>query len=533
MPTIAQLNQRHPGCDLERLADLRALYDGDELLEKRLSRFLIQREREKNERYALRKREWQYRNYLGPIIDFFASMLFTSRPILKAKRKGDTEPVTDPGKFYTGLREDCDRNGTDIDAFFKARVTDAMIEGRSWVRLQHVSDAGPEPSSLLDFEARKIGDSWLRQVNNADVYDWEVDDDGRLVWAIVHRLDARRTSIDGNRDSITETWEYLTQESVETFALTYDKKSPPAAEATVPSLGIKAHRYGAVPLLCFELPAALWVASRLNKAQTAHFRKLNAQSWSLSCTAYAMPVAKVEDADAFSKTAVGAGYGIVIGVNESWEWEAPPTAHFASLDTEIKAEKDEIFRVAHQMALGVENNAAAIGRSADSKAADIESTRVILTAFSRVTKETIERALDLMTRARGEEFIWSVEGLDDFAAVDVASLVETFGMVNDAGGIPSKTFNVAMKTRLAEALLRDADESTKATIRDEIEDNEPDPADMPTEEEKLHAMAAGLTGDPANGSKKPFGGRKPGGKESPFPPGRGNGSARPPPPPPK
>lgn len=527
MPTIATLNQRHPSCEPERIADLRALYEGDTLLATRVNRFLFQREREKSERYALRIREWQYRNYLGPIIDYFSSMLFTSRPILKAKKEGQDDPVTDTGDYYTGLREDCDRNGTDIDAFFKTTVTDAMVEGRAWVRLEHIPQAGEQVVSLKDFEDLQIGDSWLSAVSNADVYDWEIDETGGLVWAITHEKIARRVGLEDKRNAITETWHYLTPETVDTYSLTYDAAKPPTQETQVPKTGSVAHRYGAVPLVCLELPPALWVASRLNKAQVAHFRKLNAQAWSLSCTAYAMPVAKVKDPEAFATTMVGAGYGIVIGETESWEWEAPPSTHFAALDTEIKSEKDEIFRVAHQMALGVDNNAAAVGRSADSKAADIESTRVVLTAFSRVTKEAIERTLDLISRARGDSFEWSVEGLDDFAALDVVSLVETLDKVQTAGGIPSKTFNVQMKTRLAEALLRDADEATKAEIRKEIDDNEPDPADMPTEEEKLHAMAQGLTGMDAAG-KKPGGARPAGGAKPPGIAGGGNGGARPP-----
>lgn len=530
MPTYAQLNERHPGCDPERIADLRALYDGDRRLAKRIRGFLPQREREKPQRYELRIREWQYRNYVGPIIDFFASMLFVSRPILKAKREGDKDPLTDPGDYYTRLREDCDKNGTDIDAFFKARATDAMIDGVSWIRLHHASQP-PDGviESLKDYQELGVGDTWLSAVQHSDVLDWETDDAGRLLWAVVHSKDRRRESLAASRDTITETWDHLLPDRVDTYRIRYEEKNPPDPGSEVPLVAEAAHKYGAVPLVCIDLPAALHVASRLHKAQVAHLRKLNALAWSLSCTAYAMPVAKVADPEQFAQVVAGAGYGIIIGKDESWEWEAPPAAHFGALDTEIKAEKDEIFRVAHQMALGVENNAAAVGRSAESKAADVESTRVVLTAFSRVVKESIERVLDLVSRARGDQYSWSVEGLDDFAAVDVASLVETLGMVQTAGGIPSKTFNTQIKSRLAEALLRDADEKTKAEIRKEIEANEPDPAEQPTEEERLHALAAGLTGTPANG-QKPRGNRSGSGAKPPAPPGRGSGGNRPPPP---
>jgi len=108
VPTIEELNQRHPSCDRELTEDLDALYTGDKKLEERLNRFLPQREREKPERYVLRKKEAQYRNYLGPIIDYFTSMLFVSRPVLRAKADGAKEASADPGEYWSKFRDDCD-----------------------------------------------------------------------------------------------------------------------------------------------------------------------------------------------------------------------------------------------------------------------------------------------------------------------------------------------------------------------------------------------------------------------------------------
>jgi hypothetical protein len=524
MPTIAQLNQRHPCVDVERLKDLEALYDGDELMQARLHKFLPQREREKPQRYQLRKDEWHYRNYLGPIIDYFASMLFVSSPVISASDKSNKdEKLPDPGEYYTEIREDCDGNGCDIDAFFKDRLTDAMVGGCSWIRLKPRGDQSVEVKSMADFEAAKLGDSWLVAPDHLDVLDWDTDDTGRLTWAITHRRVTKRASIDASRNQVTETWEHLLPDRVDTYEITYEADKPPQGETEVPKKGSEAHRYGSVPIICLELPRALWVASRLRTPQLAHFRALNAQSWSLSCTAYAMPVAKVKDPEEFAKHLHGAGYGVVIGVEEDWGWEAPPTGHFAALDTEIKAHKDEIFRIAHQMALGVENNAAAVGRSAESKASDMESTRVALVAYSRIMKECIERVFDMLSRAHGDDYVWSVEGLDDFAALDVAGLVETLGMVQTAGGIPSRTFDVQMKTRLAESLLRDVDEATKATIREEIKENTPEPmTEVELEVERFKALNGVIGGGhPEPGKPGGDGAAGPGNKKPPAGPGAG------------
>jgi hypothetical protein len=157
------------------------------------------------------------------------------------------------------------------------------------------------------------------------------------------------------------------------------------------------------------------------------------------------------------------------------------------------------------MALGVENNAAAVGRSAESKASDAESTRVVLVAFSRIVKETIEYTLDLIAAARGESVRWSVEGLDDFAAMDIDAFLNQLALLKDkVGSIPSRTFAVQANQRLAESLLRDADEKTKAKIRQEIEAGTTDPAeDAKLERELTAEIFSKSAGETPNGAERP------------------------------
>jgi hypothetical protein len=496
MPTYAELHQHHPSLNHARLAELSALYEGGEKLERVYSTLLPQRERESARRYDTRLKEAQYRNYLGPIVDYFVSMLFVSKPVLKAKRPGE-ETTADAGEYWAALRNDCDRAGTDIDALFRETLTDAMVERTGWVRIHQPADGAPLPTDGAAFDARKLGDCWLEHLDCHGVIDWETGDDGRLLWALTHKTEARRLSIGASRDTIVETWDYLTPTAVETFRIQYTKETKPKATDEVASLGATPHTFGRVPLVCLDLPPALWVANRLRSPQLAHFRKVNAQAWSMSATCYAMRQYFVGNPEEFQKIVNGPGYEIVLHKDDKAEWDAPPSEHFSALDVEIKSEKDEIFRVAHQMALGVENNAAAVGRSADSKASDMESTRVALVAFSRQVKETIKVTLDLITRARGEDFEWSVEGLDDFAALDVDAFLGNLALLNEkVGKIPSKTFAIQANTRVAEALLRDLDEETKVLIREEIKAGTTDPAEDAMLEREAAAEMFGTEGSP-------------------------------------
>src|SRR5687767_14644094 len=379
MPTYAELNQRHPSWDGAEHERLCGLYEGGKRLERLYPALLPRRDREREQRYQLRLKEAQYRNYLGPIIDYFKSMLFASRPILKAKEGADTEPTTPPGDYWSAFREDCDGGGTDLDAFFGQVLIDAMVGRTGWLGISVPDDGGPTPVNVTEFEARKLGDVKLTPLCAADVFDWDEDESGRLAWAITHKREQRRVGIAGGRNRVVETWYYLEPNAVSTYQLTWDTDKPPGPDTEVPRMGAPVpNRLGLVPLVCLDLPPALWIANRLQSAQLAHFRKLNAQAWSLAATCYAMPVIKVEDPAEYVKQSSGAGYEIVLERGDDYTFEAPPADHFSALDNEIKAEKDEIFRVAHQMALGVENNAAAVGRSADSKASDNEITRVVL-----------------------------------------------------------------------------------------------------------------------------------------------------------
>ncbi len=509
MPTYAQLNQRHPSCDPDELRRLNALYKGGAEFKALLSEFLPQRNAEPEARYSLRCKEAHYRNYIGPIVDYFTSMLFSTRPVMGAK-DGKGTAVTEPDQFYASLQDDCDRNGRDVDALFKAQLTEAMVSRCAWVRVNAPDDGGAEPESLADFESRKLGQCWLSPVSHADVFDWERDDSGALEWIIIHKSESKRANVAAGRDSVVETWEVLYADRVDTYAIKYDRKKKPGPTQEVPLTDSRPHPFGRVPLVPIALPVGLHVASRLETPQVAHFRMSNAQTWGMSTTCYAQPVFNLMDRD--TPPTMGAGYGIFLGPEEKMDWAAPPSGHFSALAEEVKSQKDEIFRIAHQMALGVENNAAAVGRSGESKQQDALSTRVVLLAFSRIVKEAIEVCWDLISKQRGDDLVWSVEGLDDFAAADIMGMLDALEKVDKIGGVPSETFNAEMKSRIAEALLPDIPQKQKATIRKEIEEGVKKQAE---EESELAAM----TKDLQKMQLEPKPGQEPGAaKKPPFPP---------------
>lgn len=461
------------------MQDLEALYEGDKLFDARLNKFLPQWDAEPNDRYQLRRKLAFYRNYLGAIIDYFSALLFTSKPKPVAHNAKTKEVDAQPGDYYDEFREDCDGTGTDIDAFFKDRLTDAMVHRCSWFSVEQpvLSEGEAAPTDLATFEKKKLGDCWLRALSFDQVLDWETDGAGNLQMAVVFSESARRAGIGAGRAQITQTWEHYQGDRVDSYEISFPKDKPPVAETEVQLVRTRNHNFGRCPILAVDLPRALWAANRLRTPQLEHFRTSNAQGWSLKNSCFAMMIYNVGDPEEFQKATVGAGKGIVLGLDEKAGWEAPPDGHFDALDTNVSGQKDEIFRLAHQMALGVENNAAAIGRTAESKSEDAQSTRVILLAYARKVKEAIQRAYVLIERVRGQKLDWSVEGLDDFADADLIGLLDQMVKLDGIGKIPSITFWKELYKKLANGMLPDLDQATKGKVEQEIEDGTTDPAD--------------------------------------------------------
>jgi len=486
---LSLLDTKNPAYDREATLNLRALYKGGKLFRSRIGNFLLRRPVEPDEMWETRKKEAHYRNYIAPIINQFCAILFSSKPVVRLKEKDGQGLVAkrDMGpddEFYSDWREDCDGNGTDLEAFFKERLVDAMVEKTGYFLLEHAQpDEGEAvPEDKKGFRDAGLDAVRLRKVDSTEVYDWERDETGKLIWALVHSAETPRKTLGQSRDTVVETFQFYTDETVTTYRFSWSraKGRPNNAKYDVPQIGQPLpHRFGKVPLIELELQEDLWVGNLLESPQTAHFRVANAETWAISKICYAMPVLHV--LDDMKLPTMGNGYGLVMGVEESVDWMSPPTVPFDATNTTAATLKDEIFRIAQQMAMGVDNNAAAVGRSGDSKLADAGFMRVVLLAYSRKVKEVIERVYDLVSVQRGDEYKWSVEGFEDFDAADLAALMELMTELLVAGGITSKTFKLELQTRVAEAAMPDLDEAKKAQIKQELADGIDDEEAMSAE----------------------------------------------------
>jgi hypothetical protein len=195
-------------------------------------------------------------------------------------------------------------------------------------------------------------------------------------------------------------------------------------------------------------------------------------------TCYPTPVFNLEDKD--SPPVMSKGSGVMLGLAEKFGFMSPDVAPFDLISDRVASLKDEIYRVSNQMALGVNNNAAAMGRSGDSKQADAAATKVCLMAYADMVKDAIEEVMELVSDARGDlEVIFSVEGMDSFDLSDTQLLVSIAQPA--AGLVPSATFKTELACKVAAHVLPDLPRELQDKIRAEIEAQpEPTPTTPPS-----------------------------------------------------
>ena len=472
------LSRKHPLCDTDLFRQYDALYRGGKAFKGLLEQFLPVNPLEAPDTYALRKRQAAYRSYVGPIADFFAAQLFSSPFHVRAGVDGRTEA---PDLFYAELREDVDNAGTDMSTAMKARFLTALTKGVAWCVAELPDRQGVDPESLAEWNKRNLGRVRVLPLEPDDVLDWEVDSAGQLEWVITHSKQLRRDDPRQARTLVTETWKLYDAANVETFSIVYDPTKATLREKDlIPSQGAKPHGFLRVPVIEMRLPEGLWLLNRTAAAQVEHFQLSAAMSWAIKRTCYPVATFSTEEDDLPS---VCAGSIIKIGKDEKFDWVSPPATSFEVLAAQIYAQVLEIYRVAQQMAHGMNASAAALDRSGDSKAADNAATEICLTAYATHVREWIEDLLELVSDGRGDiDVKFSIEGMKEFNLDSKTGNVNNIKTALDIG-VPSKTLKKELYFGLVDLLIADASQATKDKIREELEADaaKPDPKPVPAQ----------------------------------------------------
>lgn len=461
-----QLRREHKDRDADALQRNRDLFAGGQVFGKNVARYLTKNEREPSEVYTRRCQvaRDEYVNYCGPIGNYFASWLMTAPPTFKS------DPA-DADAFYEQFKEDCDGDGTDLDHFLRQRFIDAIIDQRVFWQ---VSFPGPTAAqSLAEWRAQGAGRAVLRPVLASSIMNWKKDGDG-YVWLTEHQVEDGLLEPDDEEEITTETWTIWRRDGEHRrYQVSYDRFHKPRPDDQIAEIEMAAAQgqIEGIPLVELELPPELWLMNLVASPQLANWRKRVGLSWAIDRTCYAMPVFNVKNRR--KPPAMGAGYYLIMGVDETATYLAPPPDSYGVVQGYIAELKDEIHRVVNQMARGVENNAASVGRSGESKDADDKQTEIVLSGFGAHVRDAAERTVDMVSAGRGEDVSWTVGGLSSYHVTDVTTFVAA-AVAAQGITIPSPTYKREIAKRTAFGQLPDLDEALHQKIDEEIEDAEDD-----------------------------------------------------------
>lgn len=493
------LKQRHPDYDSQYWRRLRALYAGGKklLADKQLLREIFPPHRDEHTTvYNERLKRAFYTPYAGEIVDHIVSAL-CSQPVTMTT-EAEVGSTNEPDEWWAEFYKDVSPMGGEkmsIRELLKESMLTAQQCQRSWVLidLPNVLNDDGTPTMFADRKAQEEAgalDAYVVPIEPESVVDWEEDETGSLEWVLIHVVDNKRDTLLSSREYITERWTYYDRAGWAQYELRREKGKTPKDTQVVPLVNEGAHTFGEVPLCRLELPDGLWTMAKLEGLAREHLNKRNGLAWgelqSLLPELYEFqgpeeswgtPVsAAQQDATRATRQAHGQGFVQQRGHQDKAEFIGPDTAPFTEARNSCNSLRDEMHRVTHQMALSVDNSAAALGRSADSKAQDQAATAVVLTELGKLVRAFAEEIYRIVSVARGEEFAdeWQAQGMEEFDDVGINEEVER-ALIIDQLELESPTFRRRHRFGLMKLILGDdATADDLEQIEAELDMNIPD-----------------------------------------------------------
>jgi hypothetical protein len=459
----ALLQRTHPDVCLDDLRRDQDLFEGGKAFRTRIDRYLLQNEQEPAPLFRKRCQRAYYLNYIARIVRFFAGALFA-----KAVTRS-SQPACDD--WYRDVFDaDADGAGTDFDVTTKQAFVRALVGQRAYVRVEVPAAAaeGPAPTSLAEADRMGLRRVRVVAVPTESVRHWRRAPDGSFAWVTEYASTTELGDFDDDAAVTTETWTtWYADGTARRWQIAHPAGQAVRPTTNVPEVDPPPNPGGAIPLVELALPPELHVLAHVADPALEAFRKGAALSWAIDRTCYAMPAFFLKDKR--RPPVMGAGYYLMLGIDEKVEWPSPESAPFEVVQKLIQTIVQEIHRVSEQMALAVDNNAAAaVGRSGESKAADGAATQIVLPSFGAHVRDFEERVLDRVALARGDQLTWAVQGMDRFDHVDAQAVAQA-ALTSDALAIPSATHRRAVMKGVSRALLPTATEEQRAQIDREID----------------------------------------------------------------
>ena len=483
-------------------------------------RFLYQFEGESDPTYFSLWNRAYYINYLSAILDYFRHWLFSEDPVIRP-REGD-----DPPDWWRGFYENANGSGKSFCDFVRDSFLDVLICRRAgWLVGKNVGIA------IKDDEADQVV---LTPYPAEQIYDWERDSAGNLLWVVLGTREMFR-QFPGERLQV-ETYTYLDRNEWKTWQLvrgnTYQQavKAGTAADSDkvydddgLTLIGEGSHGLDQVPFIMMEIPEGLWIADKLATPCTDIFNKqvrlTNAQL--MGCIM--QPFIKTsESRDSAQSRIIGENTLLHLrtgdkegGGEEDFGWKTPDTKPLEFIAAQLAAQRDEIYRVVHQMALAVDSKSiGAIARSGASKIEDRKASEIILAAYGGYVGAAMVQTVNQLSQIYGDATEWTLDGFRNFNTSSLDEEIQIAALCQSMN-FKSMTAKQELELKTLGHVLDFVDETTKEKIEQETRD-----AYEQEQEQQISPPIPQVVGEdgkptPAVGApvgqngKQPFGGVKP------------------------
>jgi hypothetical protein len=451
---LFEIDREHPQYVLRKHVwqRYRDLYTGGEQLRFRAQHYLVRRQREPGDVYAERLTRVFYENYIGSIVDWYASTLFGTEPSLE---------FLGANEFYSEFVDDVDRKGTELSDFWRRQYIETMIAGVSYV-LVDFPRVAQKAGNRAEEDAQGASRAYLVDYPAEDVINWSVDENGNYEWVVIRTRMIKKDRVEDEEWRTETRWTYYDRENFRIYSKTEGEGAARLVDEGTHGLA-KLHR---VPVFEMRIPEGLWLLNRAGLLQLEHFNKSNGLAWALTMGLFAMPVVY---SDREWSQMVGESYYIQLGPGDKFGWTEPEGKVYQIAADNLRQLQEEIYRVCYLAQAGAPLDRGGVV-SGISKQLDFAITQEVLGAFGDAVKDQIRRVLHAIAAAREDAIEISVTGMDSFDISDFSTELSDAQQLL-ALGVDSPTLKKEIFKKLSLKYLSDARQEVKDRIVEEIDGN--------------------------------------------------------------
>lgn len=431
--------------------------------------------------YADRKARAVYINYSGKIVDMLVAAL-EADPLRLVAESEDEDSEGEVPAWWADWVCEVTAPGAALEHKFSLHgfvcevLRRAQVKRDSWilVDLPRVApDVAAAVDSILDQERLGLTEPYVCLVDASEVTDWDMDDDGTLLWVCRHTSSNRRQRPGAGRGAVVHTWTIWDASGWAVYQLAVDPRQPPTPDTIVPLVDQGDHPFGVVPWIRFSLPDGLWTMGKLESPAREHFNKRSALSWAEFKSLFAVlyeflatgtngPVtvgrpAGSDDPHRATNQIRGQGWTQRRGEKDRAEYVGPDPGPFGEARESCAEMMQEMHRVTSTMAASANMDSGALQRSADSKRDDRTDEQKVLEAFGMRGRELASAIIDLVAAGRGEAPPAGVtaQGLEAFDTEAISTKITD--AVALFAGVPvlSPTFKRLVLGKLYQAIMSD------------------------------------------------------------------------------